>query len=191
MKEVRFHGRGGQGVVIAAQLLATAAFHEGRFSQASLSYTGERRGSPVLGYARISDNPIIEKSKIYNPDYVVLMDNKLLMTIDPFEGIKKNGICLINCSDPMTVQNKIGKNTAKIFTVDATRISEEVFGVKAIPIVNVSILGAFAAITKEVNPESISAVLDQFLPLDVIENNIRSARLGYENVKEMTGFSTK
>ena len=183
MKEIRFHGRGGQGVVIASQVLATAVFHEGRFSQASLSFTGERRGSPVIGFARISDEPIMEKSKIYNPDYVVVMDPNLLKVIDPFAGMKEDGTILINYPDsPKALRRSLGEKERRLFTVDATKISEDVFGPKAIPLVNISILGAFASATDELKLESIIAVLGQFLPPEVIEDNIRTAKLGYEKV---------
>lgn len=183
MKEIRFHGRGGQGVVVAAQLLATAVFQEGRFSQASLSYTGERRGSPVVGFARVSDEPIMEKSKIYHPDYVVVMDHNLLKVLDPFAGIKADGVVLFNYPDsPEDLRQSLGIKEKKLFTVDATRISEEVFGARAIPLVNVSILGAFASVTEEVTLDSIFEVLDQFLPPEVIESNIKTAKMGYEKV---------
>lgn len=183
MKEIRIHGRGGQGVVIASQVLATAVFHEGRFSQAFLSFTGERRGSAVAGFTRISDEPIMEKSKIYHPDYIVVMDHNLLKALDPFAGMKTDGTILINYADsPKVLRQSLGEKGGRLFTVDATKISEEIFGAKAIPLVNISILGAFSSVTGEVKLESIFAVLDQFLPPEVIESNIKAAKLGYEKV---------
>ena len=183
MKEIRFHGRGGQGAIMAAQILATAVFHEGRFSQASLSYTGERRGAPVLGFVRISNEPIVEKSKIYNPDYVVVLDHNLFKILDPFAGIKADGVALINYPDsPAALREKMSIKQEKLYTVDATSISEDIFGAKSIPLVNISILGAFSAITEEVKLGSILAVLDQFLPPEVIESNVKTAKLGYEKV---------
>ncbi len=96
MIEVRFHGRGGQGVVTAADILAMAAFYDGKFCQSFPFFGVERRGAPVMAFSRIDDRPVRMRSQIYTPDYVVVQDPTLLEIIDVTSGLKDEGIVIIN-----------------------------------------------------------------------------------------------
>ncbi|RLI42510.1 hypothetical protein DRO59_03900, partial [Candidatus Bathyarchaeota archaeon] len=96
LKEIRIHGRGGQGAVTAAQLLAHAAFLEGKWVQAFPYFGAERRGAPVRAFARISDEPILVHSQVYNPDYIIVLAPKLQEIVDVTEGLKKDGVIVVN-----------------------------------------------------------------------------------------------
>ena len=96
MKELRIHGRGGQGSVTAAELLAIAAFRDKKFSQAFPAFGAERRGAPVMAFLRVDDKPIKIRSKVYEPDYVVVQDATLIGVVDFMSGLKEDGILLIN-----------------------------------------------------------------------------------------------
>jgi pyruvate ferredoxin oxidoreductase gamma subunit len=96
MIEVRFHGRGGQGAVTSAELVALAAIEEGKFAQGFPSFGPERRGAPVVSFARVDDKPIRLRSKIYQPDVAVVLDPSLLKILDPSQGLKPGGLLIIN-----------------------------------------------------------------------------------------------
>ncbi|HIP35033.1 MAG TPA: pyruvate ferredoxin oxidoreductase, partial [Methanothermococcus okinawensis] len=96
MIEIRFHGRGGQGAVTAAKILAKAAFYDGKYSQGFPFFGVERRGAPVMAFTRIDHKKIIVRSQVYNPDYVVVQDATLLDTVNVVEGLKKDGIVIVN-----------------------------------------------------------------------------------------------
>ncbi len=150
MYEVRFHGRGGQGAVMAAQTLAEAAVNEGNYAVAFPFFGAERRGAPVLAFTRIDSKKIYSKTQVYNPDCVVVLDDSLLDTIDVVSGLKPEGIAVINSKEkPEDID--LGKiiNTA---TVNATSIALEIL--KA-PITNTAILGAFAKATGIIKIESL------------------------------------
>ncbi|MFQ5888402.1 MAG: 2-oxoacid:acceptor oxidoreductase family protein, partial [Candidatus Hydrothermarchaeales archaeon] len=118
MKEIRFHGRGGQGVVTAADVLAIAAFYDKKFCQSFPAFGVERRGAPVMAFSRIDDKPIRRRNQIRSPDYVVVQDSTLLEVIDVSSGIKDGGTVIINTSKSL---DKISlKTPAAIQTVDAT-----------------------------------------------------------------------
>lgn len=175
MKEIRIHGRGGQGSVTAAELLAVAAFADGRFSQAFPAFGVERRGAPVQAFTRISDEPIRLRSQIYEPDYVIVQDPTLIEVIDVASGIKEKGIILINSEfSPDT----FGLDTkAKVITVDATKIALDIIGR---PIVNTVLLGAFAGATGELRPESIKNAVKERFPGKVGEKNAEAIQKAYD-----------
>lgn len=179
MKEIRIHGRGGQGSVTAAELLAVAAFADGRFSQAFPAFGVERRGAPVQAFTRISDEPIRLRSQIYEPDYVIVQDPTLIEVIDVASGIKDEGIILINSEfspDTFELDTK-----AKIITVDATKIAFDIIGR---PIVNTVLLGAFAGATGELKPESIENAVKERFPGKVGEKNAEAIQKAYEIIME-------
>ena len=150
MKEIRIHGRGGQGSVTAAELLSVAAFKDGKFSQAFPAFGVERRGAPVQAFTRISNNPIRLRSQIYTPDYVIVQDVTLLETVDVANGIKDDGVIIVNTTEkPESL--KINTN-ARVMTADATKVAMDIIGR---PIVNTVLLGAFAGATEEIKVESI------------------------------------
>jgi len=174
VKEIRIHGRGGQGSVTAAELLAVAAFEDGKYSQAFPAFGVERRGAPVQAFTRISDSPIRLRSQIYEPDYVIVLDPTLLEVVEVASGTKSGGIILINSEFP---PDKFKLDTkAKIMTVDATKIALDVIGR---PIVNTVLLGAFAGATGEINLESIKDAVKKRFPGKVGENNAAAIQKAY------------
>jgi 2-oxoacid:acceptor oxidoreductase gamma subunit (pyruvate/2-ketoisovalerate family) len=180
LKEIRIHGRGGQGAVTAAQLLAYAAFIEGKYVQAFPYFGAERRGAPVKAFVRISNEPILLHSQVYNPDYVVVLDPQLYKIVDVTEGLKQEGIIVVN-----TVRNpdELGLKSWRVATVDATGIALELnLRVAGLPIVNTSILGAFAGATGEVSLPSVLKAIRETWAGGAGEKNARAAELAYERL---------
>ncbi len=177
MKEIRLHGRGGQGSVTAAELIAVAAFEDKRFSQAFPAFGVERRGAPVMAFARIADRPIRIRSQIYEPDYVVVQDVTLLDVVDVASGLKADGKIIINTDKP---KEKLNLNTkAEIITIDATKIAMEVLGR---PIVNTTMLGAFCGATKEVSLESLNKAISERFKGELGRKNLAAIETAYKGV---------
>jgi 2-oxoacid:acceptor oxidoreductase gamma subunit (pyruvate/2-ketoisovalerate family) len=172
MKEVRFHGRGGQGAVTAARLLAEAAFLEGKYCQAFPFFGAERRGAPVLAFTRINDKPIRARTQVYEPNYVVVLDQTLLGAVDVTAGLKRGGIVIINAKKP---PRKIAAD--KIVSVDATSIAMEILGA---PITNTAMLGAFAKATGLVSLDSILKVVQDKFKGKLGEKNVAAVKAAYE-----------
>lgn len=182
MKEIRIHGRGGQGGVTAAELLARAAFKEGKWVQAIPFFGAERRGAPVKAFARISDEPILIRSQIYSPDYVIVLDSTLLDLVDVTEGLKENGIVIINTTRK---PDEIKLGQGHLATVDATGIALELgLLVAGLPVLNTTMLGAFAKATEEIKLESVLEVIRQEWKGAGGEKNAKAAQLAYERVVE-------
>ncbi|MGC8816253.1 MAG: pyruvate ferredoxin oxidoreductase subunit gamma [Candidatus Hadarchaeum sp.] len=169
--EIRFHGRGGQGAVTAARLLAEAAFLEGNYCQAFPFFGAERRGAPVVAFTRINKQPIRTREQVYSPDYVVVLDPTLVEAVDVAAGLKPEGIVILNSKK--VPENLEGK---KIAVVDATKIAIENLG---IPITNTTMLGALARATGVVSLESISKVIEKRFG-KLAEKNISAAKRAYE-----------
>jgi len=180
LKEIRIHGRGGQGSVTAAELLAHAAFIEGKWVQAFPYFGAERRGAPVKAFARISDEPILVHSQIYNPDYVIVLDHAIYKFVDVTEGLKKDGIIIINTiKKPEDMEFK----GLRIATVDATGITIELnLLVAGLPVVNTAIVGAFAKATDAVKLESVLKAIKDTWTGGAGEKNARAAELAYERL---------
>jgi 2-oxoacid:acceptor oxidoreductase gamma subunit (pyruvate/2-ketoisovalerate family)/2-oxoacid:acceptor oxidoreductase delta subunit (pyruvate/2-ketoisovalerate family) len=150
MFEVRFHGRGGQGAVMAAQALASAAVIEGQYAVAFPFFGAERRGAPVLAFARVDKDHIYGKTQVYEPDYIVVLDDRLIELVNVLQGLKPDAVAIVNStSKPEEID--LGREM-KTGAVDATTIALEVLGA---PITNSAILGAFAKTTGELKIESI------------------------------------
>ncbi len=149
MHQLRFHGRGGQGVVTAAELTAIAAFNDGRFAQAFPSFGVERTGAPIEAFARIDEKPIRTREHVYEPDVLIIQDSSLIGTVDVIHGAKPNTLVIVNSSK---TKAEIGLSVPKenLFVIDATKIALEEIGRN---IVNTVILGAFAKATGLGNPE--------------------------------------
>ena len=180
LKEIRIHGRGGQGAVTAAQLLAHAAFLEGKWVQAFPYFGAERRGAPVKAFARISDEPILVHSQVYNPDYIIVLAPKLHEVVDVTEGLKKDGVIIMNTRKK---PEEIGLKDWRIATVDATDIALELdLLVSGLPVVNTSILGAFAKATGEVQLESVLKAIKITWSGSAGEKNAKAAELAYERL---------
>ena len=158
MYEIRFHGRGGQGAVMAAQTLAEAAVFEGNYAVAFPFFGAERRGAPVLAFTRIDSKKIYSKTQVYSPDCVVVLDDSLLDTIDVVSGLKPEGTVIINSKEkPEDIDLGISVKTA---VVNATSVALEIL--KA-PITNTAILGAFAKATGIIKIESLeNAIKSKF-----------------------------
>ena len=155
LKEIRFHGRGGQGAVTSSQVLAIAAFYDGKYTQAFPNFGVERTGAPVESYTRISDKPVNVRQHVYNPDYVIVLDASLIANIDVTKGLQKKDLIIVN-SNQTPKQLKLEKFNTKC--IDITRIALEVIGK---PFVNIAALGAFSALSKEVSLEAIGKAVDE------------------------------
>lgn len=151
--EIRWHGRGGQGAVTSAELLAQAAINENKYAQAFPAFGAERRGAPVVAFVRIDSNkPIWVRAEIDEPDIVVVLDPGLLRVVDVASGLKSNGILVINTpKEAREVREEFGLNCA-LATVDATKIARELLGV---PIVNTSMIGALLKAREVTKLESL------------------------------------
>ena len=157
MYEIRFHGRGGQGAVTAANILALAAFKEGKDVQAFPIFGVERRGAPVAAFLRMDENPIDIKTQIYEPDAVVVLDPTLLEVVDVTSGLKEGGPIIINSAkDP----GSFCFSNGRVACVDATKIAVgNGLGTVTSPIVNTAILGAVSAALGNVGIEAIHAAI--------------------------------
>ncbi len=162
MLEVRFHGRGGQGAVTAAEVLAVAAFKDGKQSQAFGKFGPERRGAPVQSFTRMDENPIRIRQEVYKPDIVVVLDPSLMKVVDVKEGMKENGILIINTK----------KDIPGAWCVDATRVALDTIGR---PIVNTAMLGAFSkASDSAVKLDSIVEAIKERFPGELGEKNAQA-----------------
>jgi len=178
MEQIRIHGRGGQGVVTAAELIALAAFYEGREVQAFPSFGVERTGAPIQAFARISDQAIITREQIYEPSILIIQDASLLKTANVFSGATKNTKIIINAKKN-NWPKLLNKYSAVYFT-PATEIALEIIGKN---IVNTVILGAFARETKLVSLASLKkAIQEKFKDKgeEIINKNIQAIERAYE-----------
>ncbi|MBD3184106.1 pyruvate ferredoxin oxidoreductase [Candidatus Poribacteria bacterium] len=182
MKEIRFHGRGGQGAVSASNILAHAAFLEGRYVQAFLLIGAERRGAPVLAFTRIDDKPIRNRSQIYFPDYVLVLDAELANFVDVASGIKPTGTIFVNSDrdgESFSFNHK-----AQTVAMDVTSIAlKHGLGTSTSPIVNTSVLGAFARISGEVCLDALLQAIEETAPAKPQEN-VRAAKEAYEEAEK-------
>jgi pyruvate ferredoxin oxidoreductase gamma subunit len=175
MIEVRFHGRGGQGVVTSAYLLALAAFKDGKFCQAFPFFGTERRGAPVTSFARIDRKFIRTREYVYNPDYVVVLDSTLLDVINVCEGLKDNGMIIINTNKDINLDTN-----ARIKTIDATKIALKIIGK---PFVNTPMIGALIGATEIAKLESTIEVIRERFPKEIAEKNVEAVKEAYDEVR--------
>ena len=175
MRELRIHGRGGQGAVIASKLLATALFLEDRSVQSFPAFGVERRGAPVTAFLRVDDQPILLRCEIQAPDDLVVLDPTLIQAIDVAAGLKPGGTILINSELPPESYAELAKRF-RVGTVDASAIAQRHgLGSRTQPIVNTAILGAFAAFTKLVRLDSVCAAIEADVPMRA-SDNVAAAR---------------
>ncbi len=167
---------------MGALMLAEAAFTEGKYAQKIPVYGGMRRGGDVTVFLRLDDKPIRRTSGIYEPDAVVILDPTLVDFPPARSGLKKGGIAIVNESKkPEEID--LGVPLSRIATIDATQISSEVFGVRAIPIVNTIMMGAIAKATDWVKLESLYEPIKHTFPGRVGELNVAACKRGYEAVE--------
>ncbi|MDI7259470.1 MAG: 2-oxoacid:acceptor oxidoreductase family protein [Thermodesulfobacteriota bacterium] len=180
MFEIRFHGRGGQGAVVASIVLASAFFKEGKCVQAFPSFGAERRGAPVVAFTRISDQEIRERFGIYKPDCVIILDSSLTQRKDITSGLKEGHWIIINSDKKPEEYADLGPY--RVATLDANSISLKYgLGSSAVPIVNTTILGAFSKVTQTVKIESVLHAVRENAPSKP-ENNANAAREAYDLV---------
>ena len=185
MFQVRIHGRGGQGVVTAAEMLSIAAFEEGRHAQAFPSFGSERTGAPVVAFCRIADSEIRLREPIMAPDALIIQDPTLLHQVDVFAGLKPDGYILINTSKTFAelgLADLVGSYRAeRLRTVSATDLALRHVGR---PVPNVPLLGGFAAVSGVIRLESvIKAIHDRFSG-KLADGNIAAATEAYKIVRQ-------
>ena len=182
--EIRWHGRGGQGAVTSAELVAQAAISEGKYAQAFPSFGPERRGAPVLAFVRIdSRQPIRIRAEITRPDVVVVLDPGLLTIVNVISGLKENGLLIINTRKSFEEIAANFKTKCRMAKVNATAIAREVLGV---PITNTTMVGALLKATGVVDVESVVEPLNKRFGR-IAEININAMKKAYEDteVKEL------
>jgi pyruvate ferredoxin oxidoreductase gamma subunit len=185
MIEIRWHGRGGQGAVTSAELLARAAIIQGKYAQAFPSFGPERRGAPVQAYVRISNEPIRVRSSITEPDVVAVLDPGLLRIVNVASGLKPGGTVIVNTKKTADqIRSEFGIN-ATIATVDATHIAQEMLGV---PITNTTMIGSVLKVIKIIKMESLAEpIKDRFGRL--ADRNSGAMKRAYDEtvIKELIG----
>ncbi|MEK6570827.1 MAG: 2-oxoacid:acceptor oxidoreductase family protein [Bacteroidota bacterium] len=183
--EIRWHGRGGQGVKTAAMLFAETAIEEGKYAQGSPEYGPERMGAPTKGYTRISSQTILSHSSITEPDVVIVLDPTLLENPEIVEGIPDNGILIVNTSkSPGEIRKELNLVGRRIFTVNGTQLALDTLG-KAIP--NTVMLGALIRVSKVFDlatmEKNIVKKFEKKYNEQVADMNIRAIRRAYEEVQ--------
>ena len=190
MFEVRIHGRGGQGVVTAAEMLSVAAFMERRHAQAFPSFGSERTGAPVVSFCRIGDSEIRVREPIVEPDAIIVQDATLLHQVDVFGGLKPDGYVLINASrslEELGLASLAGTfRPERLVTVPATELAREHLGR---PLNNAALLGAFAALTRVLSIESVAAAIRDRFDGPVADANVAAARATFAVVEPQPAAS--
>ncbi len=184
--EIRWHGRGGQGVVTAGKMLADAALDSGQYFQAFPDYGPERAGAPIRAFTRLSSGPIHMHSQIEEPDVVLVLDPTLLEAVDVTDGLKEDGTLIVNTDEPPAkVRQTTGFRTGKVFTVNATKIALETLGRE---ITNTPMLGALAKATGLLTIEDLVAQTrkqfgDKF-GVEVVKRNVEAVEQAAREVQE-------
>jgi pyruvate ferredoxin oxidoreductase gamma subunit len=178
LKEIRLHGRGGQGAVLAAELMVVAAFEEGKYGQAFPAFGGERRGAPVQAFVRLDARPVRVRYRVNQPDYVIILDHKLPNIVDVLDGLKPGGLALIDSEEPPIAL--LWSTDAPVYAVPATRIALDVFGQ---PFVNPAMLGAWVAVTGEISLEAIQSAYQHRFPGSLGEKNSQAVKMGHDFIR--------
>ena len=189
MIEIRWHGRGGQGAKTASLLLADAAFNTGKYIQVFPEYGPERMGAPITAYNRISNSPITIHSNIYEPDYVVVVDDTLLECVDVTSGLKETGAIVINTTKDADYLKSVLKGyNGNIYTIDARKISEEALG-RYFP--NTPMLAAIVKVSGVMSDEALledmkGSFKHKFAKKpEVIEGNMKALEMALKEVKKI------
>jgi pyruvate ferredoxin oxidoreductase gamma subunit len=193
--EVRIHGRGGQGVVTAAELLSVAAFEEGRHAQAFPSFGSERMGAPVVSFCRIDDRPIRVRAPVVSPDALIVQDPTLLHQVDVFDGLRPEGFILINTArsfgDLGLGDFVAGFRSERLLTVPATDLAREHTGR---PLGNAALLGGFAALSELISLDAVSHAIGERFSGAVGAGNIAAAHAAHawvtEEMRELADAAT-
>ena len=189
MIEIRWHGRGGQGAKTASLLLADAAFNTGKYIQGFPEYGPERMGAPITAYNRISETPITIHSNIYEPDYVVVVDDTLLESVDVTSGLKDTGAIVINTTKSAEYLKKALKGySGEVYTIDARKISEEALG-RYFP--NTPMLAAIVKVSKIMTDDELledmkGSFKHKFAKKpEVIDGNMKALEMALKEVKKI------
>lgn len=188
---LRIHGRGGQGAVVASLILARAAHREGRFAQSFPEFGVERRGAPVSAFLRLDEQPIRIRSKIYSPDHLMVLDPKLLSLPSTLEGLKSGGVVVVNLGSVPdekmtgTFKSLAQPNGWTTFGVAASSIAASLgIGSPAFPVANTAMVGAFAKATGFFRLEAVLEAIEETFPKDG-DKNIRAAKEAYEKTRSL------
>lgn len=173
MFQIRIHGRGGQGVVTAAEMLSIAAFREGKYAQAFPSFGSERMGAPVMAFCRISDQEIRLREPVISPNAVIIQDKTVIDSSNAFSGVVENGFALINSHTEITRDN------LNVKCIDATELALEYVGK---PIPNAVLLGSFAALTGIVKIKSVIEAIQTKFSGAIAEKNVNAAQAAYDKI---------
>jgi pyruvate ferredoxin oxidoreductase gamma subunit len=181
--QIRIHGRGGQGVVTAAEMLSVAAFAEGKFAQAFPSFGSERTGAPVVSFCRIDDRPIRSREPVNKPDALIVQDVTLIHQVDVFAGLRSDGYVLFNTSkslEELGLGEYLGSfHRERLLTCPATELALEHLGR---PLPNAVLLGGFAALTSRVTLEAIAVAINERFQGATAEKNVAAATAAYQLV---------
>lgn len=185
LTEIRWHGRGGQGAVTAAKMVAEIAAEHGKCFQAFPEYGPERSGAPIVAFTRLSDEPIQCYSAIEHPTIILVLDETLLPVVDVTEGAPDDAVIIINTEkSPEELAGQFNFGGRKVYTVPATRIAKQTLG-RAIP--NTPMVSALSRVTGAFTLEEIESHLrhtfGKKFPEKVVEANVQAARLGFEEVR--------
>ena len=180
MFQVRLHGRGGQGVVTAAEMLSIAGFRENKHAQAFPSFGSERTGAPVVSFCRLDDKEIRRREPILEPDCLIVQDPTLFHALDVFQGLKSDGYVLINSTqspEDLGIANAVRYlPEAHVVGINATKLAREHVGR---PVPNAALLGGFAAITGEISLESVEKAISTKFGGKIAAGNIAAARAAH------------
>jgi 2-oxoacid:acceptor oxidoreductase gamma subunit (pyruvate/2-ketoisovalerate family) len=187
MRELRIHGRGGQGCVIASKVLAVALFREGREVQSFPAFGVERRGAPVTAFLRVDDRPIRLACEVSTPHDLIVLDPTLIQAIDVTAGLRPGGLILINSGHPPEHYSSLAERF-RVATVDAGAIAaQNGLGSRTQPIVNTAILGAFAAVSGLVSLDSVCDAIREEVPVEA-ERNVAAAMSAAASVEVAAGW---
>jgi pyruvate ferredoxin oxidoreductase gamma subunit len=182
MKEIRIHGRGGQGSLVLAQFMAIAALEDGKYGQAFpfLGGGGERRGKPIVAFCRLSNSPIRIRSHIHAPDYVIVQDATILTEVDVEEGLKRTGSILINTDKSVA---DLGLKKSNAVTISADEMARRILGR---PIINTALLGTFAGFSRELSLEAVLSAVRSKFPGELGEKNAQVVAESYHAILKET-----
>lgn len=177
MIEVRIHGRGGQGNVVAAYLLATAAIDEGHFGQAFPAFGAERRGAPVVSFVRIAERTLRRRNQVLQPDFLIIQDRALLKVPGVLDGLRPGGGILVNTSlDAAVVSEQLG---SAVVTLPATQLAKAHLGR---PVPNTALLSAFLTLTQILPMDALTKALGQKFRGEILERNLRLIEAASQHV---------
>jgi pyruvate ferredoxin oxidoreductase gamma subunit len=184
MFQVRIHGRGGQGVVTAAEMLSVAAFEAGKHAQAFPTFGSERTGAPVTSFCRIDDQSIRLREPVAEPDALIIQDPTLLHQVKVFSGLVPNGYVLINTSrglDELGLSEFAAAfDPGRLLTIPASEIAREQVGR---PLPNTALLGGFAAMTRVVERSAVAQAIATKFSGEIADRNVRAARVAFEQLE--------